>query len=384
MEEKKKQEEPKIIAFYLPQFHNVPENDEWWGKGFTDWVSTKNAESLFRKHNQPRIPLHGKYYNLLKRETMEWQAKLAKKAGIYGFCIYHYWFGEKQLLEKPAENLLEWKEIDISYCFSWANESWVRSWSRYDGNAWVSTDLTAGNMQNRVDKGNSMLIRQSYGGEEEWKKHFMYLLPFFRDKRYIKKDNKPVFVIYLPEQMKCIKRMIRYWNRLALENGFNGVFFIGTNCEDWKKYELDAMLRYEPKYTTKSGRFSKSYSHAKRIRSILGKVNVTYPWVHSYAKVWRHILKREISESIFPGGFVDFDSTPRNGKNAEIYFGASPERFYRFFSKLYRKCKENGVEYIFMTAWNEWGEGAYLEPDEKFGAGYLKVIRRIRKINLLV
>lgn len=174
--------QPKVIAFYLPQFHRIPENDKWWGKGFTDWVSSKNARPLFPGHNQPRIPAHENYYNLLDKETICWQAELARKAGVYGFCIYHYWFGNhKQLLEKPAENLLQWKDIDINYCFSWVNESWIYSWSKYKGGAWLYTNVK-GNAEAR-----GLLVKQEYGDENEWKRHFEYLLPFLKTIDILKK-----------------------------------------------------------------------------------------------------------------------------------------------------------------------------------------------------
>ena len=186
-----------------------------------NWKSAKKSKPLFPGHNQPRVPDHNNYYNLLDKETMEWQAKLARRAGIHGFCIYHYWFGEKQLLEKPAENLLKWKDIDINYCFSWANESWIRSWSKFAGNAWINSPKEA----ERNAAG--MLIEQKYGDEEEWKRHFLYLLPFFQDERYIKKGNKSVFVIYIPSAIKCLKKMVDCWNKLAVENGFGGIYFVG-------------------------------------------------------------------------------------------------------------------------------------------------------------
>ena len=159
----------KIIAFYLPQFHNIPENDEWWGDGFTEWVNVKKAKPLFDGHVQPKEPLNDNYYNLLDDNIKIWQAKIAKEYGVYGFCYYHYWFNGKLLLEKPMEQMLNNKKIDIPFCISWANEPWTK--------AWVNEK--------------KVLIPQSYGGVNEWKEHFDYLLPFFKDERYIKVHNKP-------------------------------------------------------------------------------------------------------------------------------------------------------------------------------------------------
>lgn len=361
---------PKIITFYLPQFHKVPENDKWWGEGFTDWVSAKNARPLFPGHYQPRLPAHDYYYDLLDKETMQWQAKIAKKAGIYGFCIYHYWFGnDKQLLEKPAENLLKWKDIDIHYCFSWANESWVRSWSKYKGNAWRET---ACGKKDEMNQG--MLVRQKYGDEAEWKKHFEYLLPFFRDKRYIKKENKPVFLIYKPEDIKRIRKMIQYWDSLALEQGFSGIYFIGTNDPKWREKGLNAQMLYEPKYSMmEKDRYTVM---VKKMQKALSKINISFPRIYGYDKIWKKILDRQNEKGTYYGGFVGYDNTSRQAKKGIVIRGMSPDRFGKYFSMLYQKALDREDDYIFLTAWNEWGESAYLEPDAKYGMRCLQELRK--------
>ena len=203
----------KIIAFYLPQFHNIPENDEWWGNGFTEWTNVKKAKPLYEGHMQPRVPLGGNYYNLLDDNVKIWQADLAKKYGVYGFCYYHYWFNGKMLLEKPMEQMLANKEVDIPFCICWANEPWTKAW---------------------VGDERKLLIAHEYGKEEEWKQHFMYLLPFFKDKRYITKDGKPLFVFYRPDIVPCMKEMIETWDKLAKENGLSGITFAFQSGDyDW-------------------------------------------------------------------------------------------------------------------------------------------------------
>ena len=360
---------PKIMTFYLPQFHAIPENDEWWGEGFTDWISAKNAKPLFPGHYQPRLPEHDYYYNLLDKETMRWQAELAKKAGVYGFCIYHYWFGDdKQLLEKPAENLLKWQDIDINYCFSWANESWICSWSKIGGNPWIET-------VGKEEDGNGVLVKQKYGGKKEWRKHFEYLLPFFQDRRYIKKDNKPVFVIFRPKNIKRLNAMIVYWNLLAVEYGFSGIYFIGTNAGDWKEIGMDAGVIYEPDFSFKEK--GKNVIRAGKQRELLASVNITIPYMYSFDKIWHRILTRPSMEGVYYGGLVGFDDSPRKGKKGRIMLGTSPSKFGRYFRSLYKKALSRGDEYIFLTAWNEWGEGAYLEPDNKYGMRYLQEISNI-------
>ena len=173
----------KILAKYLPQFHRTRENDAWWGEGFTEWTAVKKAAPLFEGHDQPRVPKDENYYDLLQKETMLWQASLMEKYGIDGMCIYHYWFKDgRQVLEKPAENLLRWKEVPMPFCFCWANETWARSWSKIQNkNHW--SDIYE---QKKSNGSSGILLDQKYGREPEWKAHFEYLLPFFRDERYIK------------------------------------------------------------------------------------------------------------------------------------------------------------------------------------------------------
>lgn len=222
----------KIIAFYLPQFHNIPENDEWWGDGFTEWVNVKAAKPLFEGHQQPKVPLNDNYYNLLDDNVKIWQAKIAKEHGVYGFCYYHYWFSGKMLLEKPMEQMLKNKAVDIPFCISWANETWTKAW---------------------VNDEKKVLILQKYGEKDEWKQHFDYLLPFFKDDRYIKENNKPLFIIYRPEVVECLNEMLDYWNQLAIENGFDGMCFAYqtinmdiTNGSDTSRFDYD--IEFQPSY----------------------------------------------------------------------------------------------------------------------------------------
>lgn len=367
---------PKVIAFYLPQFHRVPENDEWWGDGFTDWVSARNAKPLFPGHYQPRIPVHDNYYNLLEKSTMEWQAQLAKKAGVYGFCMYHYWFGEgKQILEKPAENLLEWKDIDVNYCFSWANESWITSWSKLLGNAWVDNNLQI--KQNET----GVLLEQKYGDEVEWKKHFLYLLPFFKDERYIKKDRKPVFVIYKPNDIPQLQNMIAYWRELAKVHGLEGIHIVGTNCKRKDKKNMDARLMYEPNYTQYYDKNPRTILEDgyEYLRKKLEKRDISMPQIVNYDLIWKEIINRKERSNVYPGGCIDFDATPRKGRKGKFFYNANPQKFHKYFSELYTKCKKNNTEFIFLTAWNEWGEGAYLEPDKRYGVSYLNAIQKVVK-----
>lgn len=353
----------KIITMYLPQFHRVKENDEWWGEGFTEWTAVKNAEKLFPEHEQPRVPLHNNYYDLMDRRTMQWQADLMKEYGVDVQCFYHYYFKDgRKILEKPAENLLRWKEIDMPFCFDWANETWARTWSKLRvKNAWSDIREETGDKS-----GSSVLLEQQYGGEEDWRQHFDYLLPFFLDSRYWKKDNKPVFVIHRSEMIPCLYEMAEKWNQWARESGFGGIYWIGVNSSKDVLDILDANLRQEPQHTFGSVRWQENYSGIRT-------------WRRQYDDVWEIVLDSwsDADNTIF-GGFTGYDDTPRRGVNGSVIESGSPEKFRRYLLRLIAKNIANGNDMIFINAWNEWAEGMYLEPDEKHGYAYLDAVRYAR------
>lgn len=375
----------KTIAFYLPQFHEIPENNQWWGEGFTEWTNVKKSVPLYPGHEQPRKPLDNNYYDLSDKKTMEWQAKLAKEYGVYGFCFYHYWFGEKMLLEKPAENLLQWKDIDIHFCFSWANQTWKRTWGACEGNDWVydrnakpENDINENSNENEK-KG--ILLEQTYGDEKEWTKHFEYLLPFFQDKRYIKKENKPIFLIYRPTEMKHMSKMFRLWTKLSREHGFDGIYLITTNVDHNGSKYVDAVVQYEPMYTMAQKKERYIKVHDLWEEGLKKKDSHVLPYLYNFDQLWRCILKRKISKrnKTYLGAFVGFDASPRRGAEAKVIYGATPSKFAKYLRELIKKSEDLNNDMIFLTAWNEWGEGAYLEPDEKYKYGYLEAIQKCIK-----
>lgn len=362
----------KVIAFYLPQFHRTKENDEWWGEGFTEWMNMKKAKKLYPNHYQPRIPLHNNYYDLADISTMKWQTDIAREYGIYGFCVYHYWFEGKQLLQKPMDNYLKNSDIDFPYCFCWANETWTAAWA---------TD----------SKHPKVLMQQTYGKEDAWKRHFEYLLPFFKDKRYIKNDNKPLLVIYRPERIPCLNEMLDYFQKLATDNGFAGIDFASQqrdfhiqNCDDSRfRYKVE----YQPDFAqydlqtsfqrtidrTKENIILFSQKHFKM--SIKKMKNLT---ILDYDKVWKAVLSRKPdSEKMIPGAFVDWDNTPRYGQKGKVIQGACPEKFYHYMKQqIIHTREEYKKDMLFLFAWNEWAEGGYLEPDEKYGFRYLEALKK--------
>lgn len=363
---------PKIIAMYLPQFHRIPENDEFWGEGFTDWVTVKKAKPLFEGHQQPRVPLNNNYYDLSQKESVAWQAKIAKEYGIYGFGIYHYWFNtEKNILTKPAEIIRDNEDIDINYFFAWDNISWKRSWSnvKEKGNAWAPA---MEGVEKNI-KGPDILIPFLLGNKHDWQIHFVYLLPFFKDKRYIKIGNKPIFCIFHYE--KDMEQMFIYWDELARENGFDGIFWIFRYLEV-SHIPLDKVVfKYEPLYSGWT-----SHSLCDRV---VNKIKRTFNSVndvdkYNYDRIWDAILKNAenmADRNYVHGAFVSYDDTPRRGMRGKIVEGATPQKFKKYLSKLIEILKVQNKEYLFLTAWNEWGEGACLEPDTDNQYKYLEAVK---------
>ncbi|MBP9950113.1 MAG: glycoside hydrolase family 99-like domain-containing protein [Negativicutes bacterium] len=361
----------KIFAFYLPQYHTIPENDAWWGKGFTEWTNVKKATPLYHKHNQPRVPLNKNYYDLSNHKTLEWQADLLKEYKIDGLCFYHYWFKNKKLLEKPAEILLNNRKIDMPFFFSWANEPWTRSWDGLNSN---------------------ILIDQDYGDEQDWITHFNYLKPFFKDPRYVKHNGYPIFVLYRSANFKLCKDWIKCWRKLAQECGLGDIHFVSslTSFEkDPRELGFNASLYFEPMNTTSHHllpyKQSKSEKFAKKISTMVNRLHGFKDKLDhfDYDHTWQSILNKKTNEEVYAGAFIAWDNTPRKQAKGSISIGANPIKFEQYFSLLYKQAKENNTPYIFINAWNEWAEGAYLEPDTKYQYQHLNAIRNtVIKSNL--
>ena len=369
----------KIIAMYFTQLHAISENDEWWGKGFTDWDNVRRAEPMFDGHYQPRVPLDSNYYDQSRMETIRVQIELAKRYGISGFCHYHYWFDGKQLLETPTNLFLQNMDLDFPFCLSWANETWSKRWDGRD---------------------HDILIKQTHPPiEESWLKHFDYLIRAWSDERAIKINGKPVFIIYRPQKIHDIDTMLAFWNKKAKERGLKGIYFIFQ-----KQYEpsdsaclksFDAEFQFQPFEAIHSSGYSKGAVYKKRMRRLvesLPKIVQSLIWsvwatskknytVHQYDKVWNQIIQNSIESSAetFPGAFVDWDNTARYGNRATIFVGATPDRFKYWFQKLVDSVsnRPGNMNYIFFNAWNEWAESAYIEPDEKYGYQYLEAIQDV-------
>ena len=368
----------KLIAMYFPQFHAIPENDAWWGKGFTDWDNVKSAIPQYDEHYQPRIPMRNNYYDQSTIETLRWQIALAQQYGIYGFCHYHYWFDGKQLLETPTNLIMENRDIDFPYCLSWANETWSRRWDGRDSHT---------------------LIQQTHPAtKESWRRHYDYLIKAWTDPRAIKVDSKPVFVIYRPQHIDKIDDMLAYWRELAHRDGLPGLYFIFQ-----KQYELpsknclnsfDALFQFQPFEAINTPTYDRdSIRHSllfKLVRSLPERYQdmlrglrakfIKELTFHDYDATWQKIIELHPDNKLttFPGAFADWDNAARYKSRATIFRGASPEGFGKWLAKLVDGMPQRNLpeNYIFLNAWNEWSEGAYLEPDEKFGFQYLEAIKR--------
>ena len=371
------EEQLKIIAYYLPQFHSIPENDEMWGKDFTEWTNVKKAKPLFAGHQQPVEPLNNNYYNLLNADVIKWQVDLAKEYGIYGFCFYHYWYNGHLLLEKPIELFLADKSIDFSFCICWANHDWTSSWA---------------------DKEFRVIYKQDYSDRQDWDEHFYYLLPYIKDERSIKINGNPLIVLYDAAGIPQLNAMLDRWQMLAQENGFQRLEFAYQSIDgdlilgfDNSRFTYD--IEYQPQYVEnivykKNTIINRTVSYyAKKVLDFLHidykkyrrnsktEESVT---VVDYDDVWeKTISMKPVTSKSIPGAFVKMDTTPRIQNRGFVTQGMTPDKFYKHLKEQIINCRENyKQDMIFMFAWNEWAEGGYLEPDKQWGYSILDAVKK--------
>jgi len=348
----------RVVAFYLPQFHPIPENDKWWGKGFTEWTNVGKAKPLFRGHYQPRVPADLGYYDLRVPETRKAQADMAREYGVEGFCYWHYWFGNgKRLIERPFDEVLNLGEPDFPFCLAWANETWK-------------------GFEHGLNNRN-ILIEQLYPGKEDYTAHFYEVLPAFKDKRYMTVDGKPIFMIYKPLADPEVLVFMDVWRKLALENGLKGIWFVGqtVSVEDINshlKIGLDAvnvirMTSFLSKLTVLERLINRfKYSFLKR------------PRVFEYSKIIKYFSGVEdFIENVYPTIFPNWDHSPRSGKEGLVFNNSNPTLFDKHIkdviTSVAEKTSDNRV--VFLKSWNEWAEGNYMEPDMKYGLGYLETLK---------
>lgn len=359
----------RVIAMYLPQYHPIPENDDVWGRGYTEWINVVQAKPLFKGHVQPRIPADLGFYDLRIPEVREEQAQLAREAGVEGFMYWHYWFGNgKQLLERPFNEVLESGKPDFPFCLAWANHSWK-----------TSTWTTIRNFQK-----DGIICEQTYPGDEDIIMHFNYCLKAFKDSRYIKVDGKPIFLTYLPMDIPDVKHFTEMWNRMAQENGFPGIHFIALGSVKNSSSEKALNLGYEAiahgalwdAEERVKGYFRKTLMHKIRQKYFDGVSLDTY----RYEDIIKYlILDRDKQENVYPCIIPGWDRSPRSGRRATIYTGSTPDLWKQHVQNAVNAVKHKADEHkiIILRSWNEWGEGNFVEPDKQWGHAYLDALKEV-------
>ena len=352
------------IALYLPQYHPIPENDKWWGRGFTEWTNVTRARPLFKGHWQPRLPTDLGFYDLRVPEVREAQALLAKEYGIYGFCYWHYWFAGKQLIERPFQEVVESGKPDFPFCVAWANQTWEGTWH--------------GLAQNQK------LIEQTYPGKQDHTAHFYSLLPAFRDKRYIEVNGKKLVFVFRPADMQNPREFIETWQTLALKEGLKGIHFVGMHMpHHWNPADFgyDAMIPSWPsidKFRIQGGKERRVHRYVPSRLQFLFKNRTKIPKLISYREYVKQYPENFLKENEYPWICTDWDNTPRAGVNGWLFEDATPELFGELSSKSFRSTENKSVDekFVIIKSWNEWAEGNVLEPDNRNGKRYLEMFKQ--------
>jgi len=355
----------RLLAVYLPQFHPIAENDEWWGKGFTEWRNVAKAKALFRSHYQPHIPADLGFYDLRLSETREAQAALARSHGIYGFCYYHYWFKGRRILERPFNEVLSSRKPDFPFCLFWANDTWEGRW-------------------HGITNDQKVLIKQEYSQEDDLS-HFRWLASVMADPRYIKVSERPVFVVFRPTDLPDPRRTVELWREEAVRLGIHDPYLVASDSHavgpDLTALGFDAVLQYLPQLGVLDCFRGKNWRHKLRrfALNLCQGILSTELHVYDYEEAVRNMLRDvpwDTHKCIMPG----WDNSPRSGKHGVILKDGTPEKFERILESL---CQDTVIRLppdrrmVFINAWNEWAEGNHLEPDLRFGRQYLEAIKRV-------
>lgn len=358
---------PRVIALYLPQFHPFKENDEWWGKGFTEWTNVAKARPLFYGHYQPKIPADLGFYDLRLPEIREEQVKLAKEAGIEGFCYWHYWFHGKELMERPFWEVVKSGKPDFPFCIGWANETWKSKMWNKDGS---------------LAEGTKILIEQTYS-EDDDRAHFSALLSAFRDPRYMMVDGAPIVFVHKATDLP--KHTLDIWNQLAVEAGFTGIHFVGRILVT-EPYEATRKFLLDRGFSSVTyARLGVSAYKETILEKLKRKIWQLFRYkgcthLTSYANEIKFLSDPDFdsNEDVYPAIYPNWDHSPRSGRNGFIIVGSTPDLFQKHVSQVLSTIKNKADDHqiVFLKSWNEWGEGNYLEPDLKFGKGYIQALAK--------
>ena len=353
----------RVIAIHLPQFHPFKENDEWWGKGFTEWTNVTKARPRFPGHYQPHLPADLGFYDMRVPEVREQQAEMAREVGIYGFCYYHYWFNGKLLMERPLNEILESGKPDFPFMLCWANENWTRAW---DGNT------------------RNVLIEKKYS-EDDDRNHIEYLINhFFMDERYIRINNKPVFAIYRSTSFPNIEKTIEVWREVAAQHGLElyicRVESFGEGGNSYLKDGFDAAIDFQPNGPSIKSYISEHMGYRLRQRINEKIFNGRFPnWI-DYGEYVDYMKSYPMnSYKRYPCVCPSWDNSSRRKKGAFMFLNSTPDLYGRWLSDTIKRFIpfSEGENFVFINAWNEWAEGNHLEPDQKWGNRYLDITKRV-------
>ena len=357
-----RQDNIKALAFYLPQYHPIPENDEWWGKGFTEWRNVAKSNPLFPGHYQPHLPADLGFYDLRLSETREAQAALARAHGIHGFCYYHYWFQGRRLLDKPLNSILAEGKPDFPFCLCWANESWSRRW---------------------IGDDQEILAKQAYSKQDDLN-HGNLLASIFSDSRYIRIGGRPLFLIYRPADIIDVRSMLE---RFALQCNLKGLdrpFFVAVDAHrvgyDFRSDGFDAILAFTPQLGVSSpDAFEDKRSFSKFRRNLKKGIHSAKLKVFDEQAERQKMKRIDRPFSVIPSCFVSWDNSPRRGRESIIYHNASPVLYEADLRDAAEAARANldAPGLLFINAWNEWAEGNHLEPDLRNGHSYLEATKRV-------
>ena len=349
------------IAFYLPQFHPIPENDAWWGKGFTEWTNVARSKPQYRGHDQPRVPADLGFYDLRVREVRQQQADLGRAYGLHGFCYYHYWFHGKRLLEKPLDAVMQLGEPDFPFCLCWANESWSRRWLGDD---------------------QAILIEQTYSMPDH-EEHAKRLSRYFADSRYIRVGEKPLFLIYRPLHIPEISKVTSLYRSVVCDEIGVEPYLVGVDAHclgaDLLSLGFDQKLSFQPQLGVLPSAFSEGRSISRFRANMLQGIASARKKIYASREARKLMLKARKHDGSIPSIFVGWDNTPRRGADAIVLQPCGADEFQEALHEAMIEVMQRPQEerLLFINAWNEWGEGNYLEPDLNYGHAYLEALRKV-------